>query len=248
VIRTGKRSLVINPAANASYVDALKGLFNNQQQLGDQYKNGLVARETLGANWYMDQNVNVHTVGPLGGTPLVNGPGQTGASLVTDGWTAAAAQRLELGDVFTIAGVFSVNPQNRQSTGELQQFVVTADVSSSAGGAATIPISPAIVATGAYQNVTASPADNAAITVLGAANTVTPQNILFHEDAFTLACVDMEENLSGAEVSRASDPQTGLSLRVASQYAILSDIQVYRIDILGGWAPLYPELACRIAG
>src|SRR4030095_3940536 len=83
-------------------------------------------------------------VGPLGGSPQVAGGGQTGSNLLTSGWTGAVAPRLNRGDGFTINRVFSVNPQNRQSTGRLQMFVATANVASDGGGLATIPIYPAL--------------------------------------------------------------------------------------------------------
>ena len=181
-------------------------LFNDQATQGRQLKTGMMATN-LGLDFIMSQNLPTHTVGGLGGTPLINGANQglinAGAtdnnpyaattSLITDGWTAAAANRLKRGDVFTIAGVFSVNPETKQSTGLLQQFVVTADAASDGSGNLTTTIYPAIIAGGAYQNVTARPADNAAITVLtGSANTSYGQNILFHRDAFTLVTADME--------------------------------------------------------
>lgn len=241
----GERSVVINPLMQATIVDALKGLFQSSNQIKEQYEKGKMG-ESAGFNWYMDQNTAVHTVGPLGGTPLVNGPSQTGASLLTDGWTAAAASRLKQGDVFTIAGVFGVNPQNRQSWGTLQQFTVTADVSSTAGGAATIPISPSIVTSGAFQTVTGSPADNAAITVIGAASTTTPQGMAFHKDAFTLACADLPLPRGTDMAARVSDPESGLSIRMIRDYNISTDQFPCRLDILYGWKELYPELACRI--
>jgi hypothetical protein len=241
----GDRSIVINPLMQATIVDNLKGLFQSSNQIKEQYEKGKMGT-SVGFDWYMDQNTNVHTVGPLGGTPLVNGAAQTGSSLVTDGWTAAAALRLNRGDVFTIAGVFGVNPQNRQSTGALQQFVVTADVSSTAGGAATIPIFPAITTTGAFQTVTNSPADNAAITVVGAANTNTPQGLAFHKDAFTMVSADLPLPRGVDMAARVSDPQTGLSIRMVRAYNISTDQFPCRLDILYGWKELYPELACRI--
>ena len=241
----GERSIVINPRMQATIVDSLKGLFQSSTQIKSQYEKGKMG-ETAGFNWYMDQNTAVHTVGPLGGTPLVNGGSQTGASLVTDGWTAAAASRLKQGDVFTIAGVFAVNPQNRQSTGALQQFTVTADVSSTAGGAATIPISPSIVVTGGFQTVTASPADNAALTIIGAANTVTPQGLAFHPDAFTMVTADLPLPRGTDMAARVSDPESGLSIRMVRDYNISTDQFPCRLDILYGWKELYPELACRI--
>jgi hypothetical protein len=241
----GERSIVINPLMQATIVDALKGLFQSSNQIKQQYEKGEMGT-SAGFNWYMDQNTAVHTVGPLGGTPLVNGAAQTGSSLVTDGWAALAAARLKQGDVFTIANVFGVNPQNRQSTGALQQFVVTADVSSDGSGNATIPIFPAITLTGAFQTVNALPADNAALTIVGAAAANTPQGMAFHKDAFTLACADLPLPRGVDMAARVSDQQTGLSIRMIRDYNISTDQFPCRLDILYGWKELYPQLACRI--
>lgn len=246
--RDGQRNLVLNPRANATLLSSLKNVFNNQGTISKQNDSGLM-KSGYGFDIGMDQNVNTQTTGPLGGVPLVNGATQSGASLITDGWTAAAALRLNKGDIFTIAGVFAVNPQSLQTTGLLKQFVVTAAVSSDGAGNATIPISPAIVGPGTgFQNVTALPADNAALTISGAAGTVSPQNILYHRDAFTLACADLPLPGGVDMAARKSDKQTGLSIRMVRDYNVSTDQFPCRLDILYGWAPLYPEWACRIAG
>jgi hypothetical protein len=245
--RDGQRSLVIDPVAQASMVDTLKGLFQSSEQIKDQYESGNMGM-TAGFKWSMDQNVVAHTVGPLGGTPLVNGASQSGTSLVTDGWTSAASARLKKGDVFTIAGVNAVNPQSRQSTGQLRQFVVTADVSSDGSGNATISISPAITASGAFQTVDAAPADNAAITIVGSANTVSPANMAYHSDAFTFACADLLLPKGVHAAARVSDKQLGMSIRMVQAYDINNDKFPCRLDILYGWKTIYPELACRIQG
>jgi hypothetical protein len=247
--RDGNRNMVVNPDANINLVNAMSGFFNPTRTISDNYTEGSMTDLTkqLGFKFGMDQNVVAHTVGALGGTPLVNGASQTGASVITDGWTASVTGLLKKGDVFTIANVFAVNPQSRQSTGKLQQFVVTADTNSIAGGAATIPISPSIVTSGAFQTVTNSPADNAAITVVGTAATAYANNMAYHRDAFTLVSAPLQ-NVSqfGAQCSVKS--WKNVSLRVTRQYAIGTDTVVDRIDVLYGWAPLYPELACRLLG
>lgn len=148
---------------------------------------------------YQSAFAPTHTVGPLGGTPLVNGGAQNVAyatqsvrdtwsqPFVTDGWTAAAALRLRAGDVFTIVGVNSVNPNTKADTGRLQYFTVLANASSDAAGNLTATISPPIITTGAYQTVTAVPADNAAITVrTGTANTSYRQSLLIDPMAIAL--------------------------------------------------------------
>lgn len=241
----GERYIVISPLMQATIVDALKGLFQGAQAIADQYRKGEMG-ETVGFTWYMDQNVNTFTVGPLGGSPAVNGGGQTGSTLNTNGWTASAASRLVTGDIFTIAGVFSVNPQSRQSTAALQQFVVTAPFSSDGTGVGAVSISPAITPSGAFQTVTASPNNSAAITVLGAANTVTPQGLAFHRDWITLACADLPLPGGVDMAARVADRQLGMSLRMIRAYDINNDVFPCRLDILYGWAALRPELACRI--
>lgn len=251
------RMAALTQRTNITMVDALKGLLNDASTTGQQNKSATM-RSNFGLDFTMSQNLPVHTVGPLGGTPLVNGASQglinAGAtdnpyasttSLVTDGWTAAAAARLKAGDVFTIAGVNAVNPDNKQDLGRLQQFVVTADVSSDGAGNATVVISPAIIAGGAYQNVTARPADNAAITVqTGTASTAYPQNIIYHRDAFTMVTVDMEVPGGMDMANRAN--YKGVSLRFVRGFDITNNRRICRFDMLAGFAALRPEWAVRL--
>ncbi len=200
-----------------------------------------------GFNWSMDQNVRTHTVGAHGGTPLIAGGSQSGSSITTDGWTNSAAI-LKKGDIITFAGVYGVNPQNRQSYGALRQFVVTADVTASGAGLATIPIFPALTASGAFQTVTAAPADNAAIVVLGTASTSGILNLAFHRDAFVLGCADLMLPQGVHQAARVSDPDLGMSIRMVRAYDINNDKFPCRLDILYGWKSIYPELACRVHG
>ncbi len=245
--RDGNRSLIIDPSAQVEIVDSLKSLFQSGDQIKNQYEKGNMGLAG-GFKWSMDQNIPVHTFGPQGGTPLVNGASQTGNALLTKGWAAAAASRLNKGDVFTVAGVFAVNPQTRASTGQLRQFVVTSAFSSDASGNGSVSISPAIVLTGAFQTVTALPADSAAITVMGTANQISPAHLAYHKNAFTLVCADLLLPRGVDMAARVSDKQLGLSARMVRAYDINNDKFPCRFDILFGWAALYPELACRIQG
>ena len=241
----GMRANLLSPAMEVKIVDALKGLFQASTAIAEQYRRGRMGT-AIGLEWEMDQNVRTHKTGAQGGTPLVNGAAQTGASLITDGWTASVTGLLKKGDVFTIADVNAVNPQNRQSTGALRQFVVVADVDSSGAGAATITISPSIVASGAFKTVDAAPADNAAITVLGAASTQSPTGLIFHRDAFTLAMADLPLPRGVDMADRVADKQLGVSIRIVRQYDINTDKFPCRLDVLYGWKTIYPELACRV--
>ena len=242
----GDRSACINPLAEATIVDALKGLFHSSEEVKKQYEKGMMGY-VAGLKFKMDQNVNQHKVGAHGGTPLVNGSSQAGSSLITDGWTASA-EILKKGDIFTIAGVYAVNPQNRVSTGALQQFVVTADVSSDSSGNATIPISPSMTSDGSYQTTDSIPADNAAIIVVGTAETAYPQNLAYHKDAFVLGMADLPLPGGVDMAARATDPDAGLSIRIVKAYDISNDTFPCRLDVLYGWLTAYAELACRITG
>ena len=259
VPRDGMRMAAIEPGANATIVAGLSGLFNSQSVLADQYKTGVV-KTGAGLDLAMSQNVPSHTVGPLGGTPLVNGANQglinAGATdnpyanttaLVTDGWTAAAAVRLNQGDTFTIANVFSVNPETKASTGVLQSFLVTAQTSSDGAGAATITISPAIIAGGAYQNVTARPADNAALTITsGAANTTYTNNLIWHKDAFTFVSPKQElpNGMDMAYQASLAD-EGGISLRFVRGFDISTNKFISRFDVLWGGAVTLPSFGVR---
>ena len=212
-----------------------------------------MTKDTFGLDWYMDQNTQSFTTGPFGGVPVVNGLNQSGASLITNGWTAAAALRVRKGDVFTIAGVFAVNPQSKQSTGSLAQFVATADTNSDGSGNATIPINPAIIGPGTgpvanpFQNVSVLPTTGNALTFQGAASTTSQRGFVFHPDAITFANADLPL-YGGLDMGdRKTDDQLKMSMRVIRDYDINLDRAPLRIDLLGGWAPLYYELGVRVA-
>jgi hypothetical protein len=241
-------SYLVNPAASTSIVDALKSLFQSGEEISKQYKRGVMG-QAAGGEWMISQSIYSATSGQRGGTPLMNGATVSGASsIVTDGFTASAANRVKAGDVFTIAAVYKVNPITKQSTGVLQQFVATADAASDGSGNCTISISPSIYSSGSLQNVDALPADNAALSFLPAASTVTAHNILMHEQAFGLAFVPLEKP-EGVHFSAVeTDPETGISIRIIRDYDLSNDKFRCRMDVAYGWAALRPEWACKILG
>lgn len=257
--RDAMRYAALSPTANAAVVAGLSALFNPRTTLEDQYKKGIVQTQ-LGIDLMMSQNVPTHTVGALGGTPLTNGANQgtvnAGAidnpyvsttSLVTDAWSNSITGVLKKGDVITIAGVNEVNPETKQSTGVLKNFVVTADVNSDVSGNATIIISPAIIAGGAYQNCTARAADNSALTVkTGTAATAYAQNILWHRDAVTFVSpeMDLPSGMDYAAKSTLAD-NGGVSLRFVRGFDIVNNRRISRFDVLWGAAVIRPEWCVR---
>jgi len=236
--RDGKRSCVVDPFTGASIVGSLKGLFNPQGTISGQYEKGMMGKDTIGMNWYMDQNVVTHTYGSYSTATMATNTSTFTGSLTT-GWAATstitisaatANAVLKAGDTIQIDGVFAVNPQNRQPYGGnvKRSFVVTSAVTITSGGSA-------------------STSATAAVTPFNKTGAVSPQNLVFHKNAYTLATADLELPDGVHFAGRASDKQLGLSIRVVRQYTINNDSIPTRLDVLYGWAPLYPELGCRVA-
>jgi hypothetical protein len=265
--RDGKRTCVVEPFTSATIVDSLKGLFVPTSQISDQYTKGLMGRDSGGMNWKLDQNIVSQTFGNFTTATVTASVATTTATgFLTSGWasqstiTLTAANtgtvNLNAGDTFTIAGVFAVNPQNRQAygTNKLRSFVVKSAVSVASGSSVSVTVSPAVITGGQFQNVTIpTTSATAAVAFFGSQynasgnGIVSPQNIVMHKNAYTLAMADLELPEGVHFAGRASDKEIGLSMRVVRQYTINNDSIPTRVDVLYGWAPLYQELACRVA-
>lgn len=233
------RNMMVNTYSQVDIVPALSALFNSQIAISKQYRTGRMAADTLGADWFQS-NLNAQFVrGTANGAYTVNGAGQTGSSLVV----AAGAGTLNPGDTFTIAGVYSVHPQTKVTQPILAQFTVTAAY---AGGAGTMAITPAIVATGTEQNVSASPAAAAAIVVKGTAGVTYAQNLLFSRDAFYFVEANLPNPPKSHGVDSATASYKGLKLRFMQGFDISNDKWLSRFDIVWGGGILRPELAVRI--
>lgn len=249
----GIHSAVVDPLVEASLVDGLKGLFQSSERIADQYESGEMGLAG-GMRFMMSQNVPKHLSGAVAGTPAVKTTivAEGAVAIAVDGITGTISNCFRKGDVIQIGGVYSVNPQTKQSTGVLAQFVVTADTNSSSNEIASLPISPAIYLTGPYQNVTAYPVDGGLITLFGHASNyaslTVPQNMVFHKSAFALASADFELPTEGVQASRVVDKDAGLSLMMTKQFDIVNFRNIVRLDWLGGWKCLYPELAARVVG
>lgn len=240
-------ALVIDPQSEATIVNTLKGLFQESTEIAKQYRTGNMGR-TIGYKWSMDQNVGTQTIGAYAAsTPTVQtAPANGATSVATTGWAHSTAI-LNAGDIIYFASVDSVNPQSRADNNALQGFVVTQSVSSDSSGNATINFSPAMNATGSAQNITALPAVNAVITIYGASGQITKQSLAFHKQAFTFACADLEMPQGVDMAARMDARPLNMSVRLVRAYDINTDRFPLRLDLLGGWAAIRPQLACRIA-
>lgn len=250
------RASVLSPADHAGLLGSQTGLFITGPA------ESAYRRANLGAlgdvDTYMSQNVPTHTVGALGGTPLINGANQVSTyetvkdgtpmqqTLVTDGWSNSITGLLKAGDIITIANVNAVNPVTKDVLPFNRQFVVLSDANSDGSGNSTLTISPPIITSGAFQTVNAAPADNAAITVLGSAATGYRQNMVYHKNAYGLVMVPMVEPPGAPDVSRKT--YKGTSVRVIPVYDGVNDFSMWRLDILYGVEAIDPRLATRLSG
>ena len=170
----------------------------------------------------------------------------SGTSIGMFGGTAT--ETIQSGEVFTVAGVFNVNPQSRQSTGVLKNFVVTASTTPTSS-TWTVAFSPAIVTSGPYQNVTGPASTGAGITWLTGTTSAqinTPHNAAFTRDAIGLVMVPMEIP-QGVDFA-ARETYRNISMRVIRAYDINNDVFPTRIDILYGSTVYYDELGVRLGG
>lgn len=237
----GDRRLVVSSIANAQAIKSMGALYNSQSVISKMFEDGLLTRNVYGFDAALDQNVVSHRFGSAVGvdTITVSGANQTGTSLRIAGLT----KELNVGDKFTLDGVYERFQTSGETSGELRTFTVKS-VNDSKD---TLTISPAIKTTGTTANVTAGPADGAALTFVGTAGALADFNVAFQKDAFILVVVDDNEDREGAKTGLATDPSLGLSVRVTTQYDAMEDAKITRADIWFGWAKTRDELSCIIA-
>lgn len=277
--RDGDRYAVLDQFSQASMVGSLTGLFNPQLAISEQYKKGMMSRQTVGFDWYMDQNIGNQQFATLAGAPQFSTTGVSSA-LLTTGWADSGTMQtkgwsnttavLNVGDVFSIANVTMVNPQKRVSTKQAAYFVVRPPVgtpsngtfvpvldlfgnvvggtyTSDGTGLLQVTVANCAISAGQFQNVSAAPANSANIS-LYASNQNSPQSLAFHKNSFTLVSADLPLPGGVDMAARAAHKDVGVSIRIVRQYTINNDALPTRADVLYGVAPLYRELACRIAG
>ena len=240
------RYATVNPAANAGLVEGMKGLFNPTDTISKQFKNGMMGTGVLGFDEInMSQSIKQHTTGSWGTSITVSSTVSTqGQSTLGISFTGSS-KTWNVGDIFTVAGVYAVNPQTRESTGSLQQFVVTQAVTGSSS--ATLSISPALYTSdNALATVDSFPQSGAVVTMFGSSATQYPQNLVYHKDAITFATADLLLPQGVDMASRAV--HNGISLRVVRQYDINNDRLPCRIDVLYGFSTIRPQMACRLWG
>lgn len=254
-IPTSDRFAMHGTEASLRLADGLKSVFV-QGKAKTAFEEAEIGRYA-GFNNYESVHAPTHTVGVATGTPVVNGAAQNvtyatskdtwSQTLNTDGWTNSTTGILKAGDVFTIAGVFAINPVSKESTGRLQTFTVLNDANSGAStGPAALTISPPMITSGAYQTVTAAPGDNDAIVVkTGTGGTSYKQSLLLHPKAFALVSRPLKI-ATGAGVKTSTKSGNRVTISVTEFVNGNTLAHTMRFDMLFGVKCLDPRLGARL--
>ncbi len=245
VPKDDKLYAAVTPSCSAAMVDGLKSLFQSATEIADQYKRGLMGL-AAGMQFVENQSYPSFTTGTRAATGAAVDGTQTGSSLLLK--SAGNAKTYVRGDQFTIAGVYAINPLTRVATNKLQIFTVQTTVTSGAGGDVTLSISPSINVTAPNQTVSASAVGDSAIVMIGAASVSSEVNMVWHESAVLVAFCDLDTDLPGAEASKMTDPESGITLRMVGKYDIDTDEVVYRLDVLYGWQIVRAQHVARVQG
>jgi len=239
------RTCNLNTQDNVDMVNDLKTLFNDKSTVSRQNREGYMGR-TAGFDFMENTLWPAHTRGAANGSYTTNTTVGTLPLLgpaVSQITVASGTGAMNKGDVFTIANVFRVHPETKQSTGILQQFVVAADY---VGGAGQVSIAPAIVLSGAAQNVVIPTTSSTASLVFhGTASAAYGLSMAYQKGAFAFATADLMLPRGVDFASR--EVFDGVSMRVVRQYDINADKFPCRLDVLYGFKTIRPQLACRLA-
>lgn len=249
--RDGNRMILATPAAMAKTMQGSTSLFNPSAAISDQYRNGMMY-DAIGAKWMMDQNLRNLTTGTNTNRTttcdLAASP-STGATTISIDGLSGATVTITEGEVFTIAGIYDVNQETKQSLTNLKQFVVTATSTGSGSAITNLPISPTIYGptSRALQNVSALPVSGDDLVFYGTTtSTVYPQNLVYHKDAFIFATADLPMPRAAQMASRRV--MDGISMRIWQGDDIVNDQFPCRVDVLYGFVAARPQLACRVWG
>lgn len=248
----GNRFFANPPRVSASLSNQLSTVFNQTVNRGalldgfighlsgfDFFKTNFLKRQIAGAGG----SIVTPPTGFKDGGQVTNGPISGGNTISVTG-VAAASLVFKQGDIIEIAdaaGVFMVNPLTYEPLAQRAQFVVTADVISTGGGTADIPVNPTIVVSGARQNISAAIPNGAQIWLYEDHNV----SIAFHNQAIVFAAPPIKELKGGVEAVTSFSDLYKLSMTYSLGADIRNYIQLDRIDVIGGVA-INPEFAVRV--
>lgn len=244
----GNRYFANPPRVSAGLSNDLHNVFNmtvNRGALLDGFIGHLAGFDFFKTNFLTRQIAGAGQVGAaptgykLGGT-VTNGP-ITGGNTISVTGVVASSLVFRKGDLLTIAeasGVFMVNPLTYEALSTTAQFVVTADVTSTVGGTADIPVNPTIVISGARQNISAAIPNGAQVLLVDDHNV----SIAFHNQAVVFAAPPIKELKGGVDAITTYSDLYKLAMTYSLGADIRNYIQLDRLDVIGGVA-INPEFA-----
>lgn len=244
------RTMLMNADAMAVTTDTLNTLFHAKPQIDKSFLDGYVGR-AAGFDWLETQMIPTHTNGDrTDTTPVVDTTSGivSGTAVIT--MTAFPdGLKYKVGDVFTVADVYAVNPETKTRQSFLQQWVVTVDETETGSGDMTPAVSPTPYTSGARQNIEIVSAASGKLVLnltaggSGAADLVWDQNIAYHRDAFTFVTTDLPLE-PGQRMTR--EVMDGISMRIWHGSDFKNDEFGTRIDVLFGFKTIRPEWAVRV--
>jgi hypothetical protein len=239
----GQRNMFLNPRMAKNLAGNLASRGTMQGAPMDAYTRSMLPPIAGFDTFRVDYGKSI--AGSSGAGYLVNGANQYTTPAAQDGNGLPQDNRTQtlavdtganaaVGDVFTIAGVNAVGHINKQDTGQLKTFRILAI------NGANWTIAPAIIpADGAaqsqkdYANVTTTPADNAAISILN--TTTKPASVFFEKDAVEIIHADFNTEpfeASGKKVRKATT-DSGIQIVMLSDSNIDTLVAKYRMFV---WA------------
>lgn len=246
------RRCVQDPTSDSRAVGALAGLLNPVTEISAQFRSGMMKSGLGFDRFFRDQTVIKHTTGTFSAGGTVNGGNQTTSTSGGNITVNAITGTLKKGDIITFAGVNAVNRVTKDSLGTLRQFVVTADVATTA---TSIPIYPGLIPSTTfvaggpeqqYQTVDASPINGAAMTLVTPAGSVYRKSLAYTQKAVTMASADLVMPKKAVEEA-ARTSYDGVSMRMLTDYLPMTDQLATRLDVLFGFKYIRPEWLCVIA-
>jgi hypothetical protein len=237
-----------DPLAMVALTDALKGATNPGEAISNQYLKGQM-KTAAGLNFYESESIARHTAGTASNsTPVTNGASTTGATTLSIDGLSAATATITKGTRFTIADVYAVDPETKQTLSYLREFVVTADKTGSGSAITDLPISPTIYGptSGSLQNVSALPANDKAIVMKSVSSAVRDCNLIYDADALTLVSVPLPA--ADGDVHTFADYE-GIQLRIGmGPWDPINDRQYMRVDAVWAWGTINPDHAVIVYG
>jgi hypothetical protein len=245
-ISSGNRKMFLNPFDYSVIAQDL----GNRAYLGDRskdaYERSKVPDIASFSTFRTDNVANLAAVGTVASTTINGNQSHSVTAMTGDVPTdnrvgplviqGANIANIKNGDCFTIANVNAVHMIDKSDTGQPMTFRVI-----SGAGTVNLVISPRIIITGPYQNVTTQAANGAAITFL---NTATrPVNAFWAQGAVALDYGRLEfPQGTGAQVMTATT-KNGVPIVMVAQINAQTGLLFVRATTLYAATVLDPEKA-----